>query len=57
MCDVVGIINKGKMEAFGKLEDITDSMADKKTYVIELGKETRFSMLNQCSTIWRQFLM
>ena len=39
MCDVVGIINKGKMEAFGKLEEITDSMTDKKTYVIEIGKE------------------
>jgi len=39
MCDVVGIINKGKMEAFGKLEEITDAMSDKKTYVIEIEKE------------------
>jgi ABC-2 type transport system ATP-binding protein len=36
MCDLVGIINKGKMEAFGKLEDITESLTDKKTYDIEV---------------------
>jgi ABC-2 type transport system ATP-binding protein len=39
MCDLVGIINKGKMEAFGKLDEITESLTDKKTYVIELHPE------------------
>lgn len=39
MCDLVGIINKGNMEAFGKLDDITESLTDKKTYVIEVHKD------------------
>ncbi len=39
MCDLVGIINKGHMEAFGKLDDITESLTDKKTYVIEVHKD------------------
>jgi ABC-2 type transport system ATP-binding protein len=34
VCDLVGIINKGHMEAFGSMHDIVQSLKEKLTYVV-----------------------
>ncbi len=39
ICDVVAIINRGKLEAFGTLQDIMHSVSQKRTVEVQLGGE------------------
>ena len=40
VCDLVGIINKGYMEAFGSMHDIVQALKEKLTYVVSTESDT-----------------
>lgn len=53
ICDVVAILNHGKLEAYGTLDDIMRNVSQERTFEVQLTSETR---LDRAAELVREFV-